>query len=485
MMKILFFSGAMCLSFAGHALTTWIGPATMNAAAYNTAGNWSPSGVPGASEAININTAVTITGAVPIGANNAVSILGSGTLTINTGVTVTTGDLSVTGASGAIVNNGTLNAHNVTYGNTAGAVITNNSTMNFNNLNVGNGTIAGTFTNNGNMAVAVNILVEEGTVNNAGGAVITTAGVSLQNGGTIINSGNLTSSGTTSNAKIDISSGGTFTNQSTGSLTIDIAASSAYALDVSGSFTNTGTVSIGHNPYNSGAQGIIDRNTGNITNTGSITFQIDPANCVVTDNHGASGSFNTVAVTIISGKACGITVLPVKLVSFTGTVDNNCKISLNWKTGEEINNSYFEIQQSVDAVQFTAIGRTASKQLSSGSDYQFVCDAADRGLQYYRLAIVDNNGLRTYSNTVEVNKTCSNTTVSVYPNPVTDDLIVRNITAGTVIRIMNTRGQVVVERTASAVNEKINIRDLSKGLYIIVAVDKNTAQKTTFKIVKR
>ena len=60
-------------------------------------------------------------------------------------------------------------------------------------------------------------------------------------------------------------------------------------------------------------------------------------------------------------------VLPVTLVSFSGTLNNQQHSDLQWRTTNQFNLDYFEVQRSYDAVQFTAAGNVAAIQNSGGS----------------------------------------------------------------------------------------------------------------------
>lgn len=88
---------------------------------------------------------------------------------------------------------------------------------------------------------------------------------------------------------------------------------------------------------------------------------------------------------------CG--VLPVELISFAGICNGqyNC---LNWSCATETNNNYFELQRSLDAVEFVDIARIQGVGNSiyqtnyAYNDLLFTKDS----INYYRLKQVDFNG---------------------------------------------------------------------------------------------
>jgi hypothetical protein len=63
--------------------------------------------------------------------------------------------------------------------------------------------------------------------------------------------------------------------------------------------------------------------------------------------------------------------LPLTLLSFTGTEKNGNAI-LNWKTGNEINTSYFGIEKSNNSLNFTEAGRVTAAAFSAAeNNYQY------------------------------------------------------------------------------------------------------------------
>lgn len=88
--------------------------------------------------------------------------------------------------------------------------------------------------------------------------------------------------------------------------------------------------------------------------------------------------FITVATSI-----CG--PLPVDMISFTGKKMGE-NINLNWKTANEHNFSHFEIQKSINAKEFGAIGTQFSNQKGQ---YYFIDNYPREGINYYRLKMID------------------------------------------------------------------------------------------------
>lgn len=169
-------------------------------------------------------------------------------------------------------------------------------------------------------------------------------------------------------------------------------------------------------------------------------------------------------------------VLPVELSSLNATAKND-KVELNWTVESALNNSYFEIERSNDASQYTVIGKVAGAGTTAQTvQYSFTDIAPAANTNFYRLKQVDNNGSFKYSAvvTARLDGKIKNT-LQVYPNPVTDKINLKvtvNAAVSSTIKIFNAVGGVVCEQNKKLVKgENIIIInrpvDLAKGLYFL------------------
>ena len=97
------------------------------------------------------------------------------------------------------------------------------------------------------------------------------------------------------------------------------------------------------------------------------------------------------------------TTLPIELVSFNAYLNNN-KVDLEWVTASEIDNSHFEIEKSLNGIEFHNISRVDAvgySQHNTSYSYTDFNINKNEGV-YYRLKQVDYNGVYTYSNIVYV-----------------------------------------------------------------------------------
>ncbi len=189
-------------------------------------------------------------------------------------------------------------------------------------------------------------------------------------------------------------------------------------------------------------------------------------NCVLPSNY---------ALDDICLVAPASSTLPLKLKGFAGTyIDGVSK--LNWVTEQESNTNYFEIEHSIDGINFTALGKVAAAGNSSRlTAYKFDDVKAGSGTNYYRLKMTDKDGRFEYSNIVLINVNIKGIIVTgVYPSPFTDKInisISSESKAQANIRIFDNTGKMVVKQTA-VVNKGVtiinvnNLAKLAKGFYI-------------------
>ena len=166
--------------------------------------------------------------------------------------------------------------------------------------------------------------------------------------------------------------------------------------------------------------------------------------------------------------------LPVRLGAFTVLkVDDAAKI--NWTTEVEINSSHFIVERSSNGSTWTAIATVTAKGSSSTkTDYEIYDNVPARGINYYRLRMIDKNGKFELSGLRNALFDSKNA-VEVAPNPAKDYInLYISKTAGrqtpAAIQVMNTAGKVVYSTTSSQSHIQINTMNLAKGLYFVKVI---------------
>ena len=141
--------------------------------------------------------------------------------------------------------------------------------------------------------------------------------------------------------------------------------------------------------------------------------------------------------------------LPVELISFTATCENNTAF-ISWQTASEINNNYFVIEKSNGKEEFYEIARVQGAGNSNQAlEYLFIDENLYSGDNYYRLTQVDYDGKHTIFNVITINCDKSEegeASIYAYPNPFKDELnvVIENIDKGEfTLEILDDLGRVV------------------------------------------
>ena len=205
--------------------------------------------------------------------------------------------------------------------------------------------------------------------------------------------------------------------------------------------------------------GLSDPNIQNptVTPTGPITY-------VVKSTGGTCDAYDTVIVVMCS-------VLPVEMLSF----DAICKeggILINWATATEINNDYFTIEKSYDAINFEAIGSVnGNGNNSTTTNYSWTDNNVTEGKAYYRLKQTDFNGAHEYHGPKPVNCEKSRN-ISIYPNPFKNSFTVKLSEKSTyplTIQVVDYLGRIVYSKTIETNLTVIEIDELTTGTYFVKA----------------
>jgi uncharacterized delta-60 repeat protein len=163
--------------------------------------------------------------------------------------------------------------------------------------------------------------------------------------------------------------------------------------------------------------------------------------------------------------------LPVTLLDFKGSLQNNNTVLLQWQTVNEYNLSGFTVQRSNNGGDFNTIGYVAAKHNNnSKTDYTTVDNHPLQGVNYYRLQMIDQDGQFTYSKTVAIIIQQEIFSLQVAPNPAKNILVIRvkGVAENGVFQITDATGRKVKEGTIAFNNNSvytIDINALPKGIY--------------------
>lgn len=185
------------------------------------------------------------------------------------------------------------------------------------------------------------------------------------------------------------------------------------------------------------------------------------------------------------------TALPVELIHFAAKAIDNKAIQLDWKTASEINNTGFEIERSVDGIEFSAIGWVDGNGTSLNENtYQYLDNQANINQRYYyRLKQIDTDGTFSYSmvQTAIISKKGGN--ILVYPNPVSDKLTINTEEVlleknDIVFYLINSLGQVLSVSSINAAQTTVSVEHLPSGVYFYKVVSNQEVIKSDRLIVR-
>lgn len=136
---------------------------------------------------------------------------------------------------------------------------------------------------------------------------------------------------------------------------------------------------------------------------------------------------------------------------------------MQWKTAQEINNAWFEVQRSTDGRNWIKL----SVQYPQPShDYKAIDYDVSSGICYYRVKQVDNDGNFIYS-TIKAIKINGNNEFSLWPNPVTEYLFIETRLTNGTIEITDVSGKIMQKRIINTTITTLPVHQLAKGLYVV------------------
>lgn len=289
---------------------------------------------------------------------------------------------------------------------------------------------------------------------------------------------------------------------------------------VSGVFSNYGTISLTGNLINRGIfyttgavymQGNFDNQGSTVSPAGGYGYFEVCGNAYHRSGGSVSGA-NIICLKcggnyVLEPGAIGdfllqCAPLSVILSDIKAEVVDEEAVQLSWTTQSELNSDWFVVERSVgtDGVlckigicgqprEFIELGRvSASGNTSTQTNYQFKDEHPLQGLNYYRLRMIDKNGVERYSAVVDVVIEGLGIQLLAYPNPNNSILHIQAIGVpgqNALISLYAIDGKRVWERDIEMGNGPfrydMQVCDFAAGVYILVLKQGNV--KETKKLV--
>jgi hypothetical protein len=169
------------------------------------------------------------------------------------------------------------------------------------------------------------------------------------------------------------------------------------------------------------------------------------------------------------------TTLPVELVQFLATKNDDGSVKISWATSQEENSNYYDVERSSDQSQWSSIGTVKAKGYSSITTNYFLTDKSPvNGTGYYRLKMVDLDGKFIYSKAISVTTDNSSLPLVIYSNPFSDQIRLKiNVSRpqNLILTVTDMLGKTYISQSYQAQNGDnfVNLQPSigSSGMYIL------------------
>lgn len=219
---------------------------------------------------------------------------------------------------------------------------------------------------------------------------------------------------------------------------------------------------------------------------------VEPGTIVFQHSASADGGFTEypfLSPGFPAGIPLGGAVAPVLFSQFKATCSPNGTL-INWKTAQESNSSYFEVERSVDGNTWVSLGRTAAAGNSS-TDRSYNQIDLEAGNAMYRVKQVDKDGQFIYTGIERANCQVKNITSVIYPVPAQSELnvVIKSDRAlNTQLIIFDATGRAVRRENVNIQNGsnnfKINLNGLSSGEYLLKSTNVELDLRKQFSIIR-
>lgn len=171
-------------------------------------------------------------------------------------------------------------------------------------------------------------------------------------------------------------------------------------------------------------------------------------------------------------------VLPVRLLSFTGKLQDDGTGLVQWEVARDVDLTSFTIERSIDGKTFLPIGKLPSVNSDASSEkYSFIDKMASlqpAAVIYYRLQATEKEGAVSYSGVIPVSLSLVAGTIRVSPNPAANETRLQIHSKATGVmqwKLHDNTGRVVSQGTETLLKGNniipITLQNLAAGIYYL------------------
>jgi trimeric autotransporter adhesin len=212
---------------------------------------------------------------------------------------------------------------------------------------------------------------------------------------------------------------------------------------------------------------------------GTTVGSLSDANCQVTDG------VSQISLTVVD---CGIP-LGIDILSFNGK-ELNGHANLYWTTNKETEPIQFEVEKSLDGINFTKIAFIMGRQSTSETNQYSFTDSMFSTKTFYRISLINKRTHRTYSRIIQLlnnNEFSVSNVTSYFHSAISFDVSVNRYSKIDLV-LLNSSGNIMKSTTMTAYNGTNNfvipnLASLTQGVYVLQV--RNNEKTFTVKAVKK
>ena len=167
--------------------------------------------------------------------------------------------------------------------------------------------------------------------------------------------------------------------------------------------------------------------------------------------------------------------MPVVFVKFYVSNENN-DVKIVWSTASEINNDHFEVERSVDGINFISIASIkAAGNTNSITNYSYSDKKMNVAVAYYRIKQVDKNGSAMYTAIASIKNSEVNAAPEIFAASNKNITVRFNTPQSSVsINVFAINGQSILHKTFSQANYiAFALSNALPGVYVVQVIDQD------------
>jgi hypothetical protein len=169
-----------------------------------------------------------------------------------------------------------------------------------------------------------------------------------------------------------------------------------------------------------------------------------------------------------------MSILPVTFVNFYVSIENE-KVKISWSTATETNNNHFEIERSIDGMNWSTIAVVAAVGNSNSvNNYSHTDKKINTTLTYYRIKQIDLDGGLTYTSVKSVSGGKTNSTEITVSSSNNISIAFNSVQSNIVVKIWTVNGQAMHQQTFNqSAYISFRLNNAMRGVYVVQVIDGN------------